>query len=452
MVNVTPAGFRIQADLIVVAASIPASAHSFLAPGQIVLRDGRVAEVTDDLSSPADVCLEGYALLPGLVNPHTHLEFSDLAAPLPPGKHFPDWIASVLAARRERGPQPDAALGQTIAEGLRQSRDAGVAALVDIVTPPWSPEFLNADTAGSPAWERLPADLQSQLPLEAWHKLQQHAAAADSLPAVIACLEQLGLSEERIAPLLQWRDSVFSMTDARSTGRLLSLGLSPHAPYSTREPLWRSTFQLAADEWRLVAMHIAESAAERQWLDSGTGPFAELYEKLGVSFGRPSPHLVVELMHGLAQAPRGLLIHGNYLTADEIDQLSRYRERVSVVYCPRTHEHFGHAPYPLDKYLLRGIRVVLGTDSRSTNPDLNLWQEARTALAKHAVLRPSAALAAITDSAAEAAGIGNHYGSLRVGSVAALNAVPIASAHNRVDIEETIAGWFNSVPCPSVLC
>lgn len=452
MINVTPAGFRIQADLIVVAASIPGAAHSFLAPGQIVLRNGRVAEVTDDLSSPADVCLEGYALLPGLVNPHTHLEFSDLAAPLPPGKHFPDWIASVLAARRERGPQPEAALGGSIAAGLRQSRDAGVAALVDIVTPPWSPLFLNAEVPRSSAWQRLPADLQSQLPFETWDQLQQHAAAAESLPAVIACLEQLGLSDERIAPLVKWRDDTFKMTEARSTGRLLSPGLSPHAPYSTREPLWRSTFQLAADEQRLVAMHIAESAAEREWLDSGTGPFAELYEKLGVRVNRPSPHLIAELIHGLAQAPRGLLIHGNYLTASEIDQLSQYRQRVSVVYCPRTHEHFGHTAYPLDKYLSRGMRVVLGTDSRSTNPDLNLWQEARTALAKHPLLPPSAALAAITDSAAEAVGIGNQYGSLRVGCIAAINAVPIASSQNRRDIEEVIAGWFDAVPAPNVLC
>lgn len=444
-------GFRIQADVIVVAASIPRTLPCFYAPGQIVLREGCIVDVTGEVSSRPDANLEGYALLPGLVNPHTHLEFSDLTAPLPPGEHFPEWIASVLAARRQRGPLPETAMAQTIAEGLRQSRAAGVAALVDIVTLPWVPAFSNWDTAGYSAWSHLPTDLQSQLSLDSWQELQHHAPAADAMPAVIACLEQLGLSEDRMAPLVKWRNSILDAKPDRASRRLLALGLSPHAPYSTRQSLWRETFQAAADHQRLVAMHIAESAAERLWLDSGTGPFAELYAKLGVDVAQPPPRLIAELMYGLAQAPRGLLIHGNYLNEAEIQELSQYRERVSVVYCPRTHEHFQHAAYPLDEYSRRGIRVILGTDSRSTNPDLNLWQEARTALAKHKSLRPSEALSAISDSAAEAVGISDQFGSLRAGRRAALNAVRLTEPVNRNDIEAMIGAWLESVDHPVVL-
>ena len=40
-------------------------------------------------------------LLPGLVNAHTHLEFSDLAAPLgAPGMSLPAWIRLVIAERK----------------------------------------------------------------------------------------------------------------------------------------------------------------------------------------------------------------------------------------------------------------------------------------------------------------------------------------------------------------
>ncbi len=50
---------------------------------------------------------------------------------------------------------------------------------------------------------------------------------------------------------------------------------------------------------------------------------------------------------------------------------------MSVVYCPRTHAFFGHEPYPLAELLQRGVRVALGTDSRASNPDLDMWTEMR---------------------------------------------------------------------------
>ncbi len=84
---------RIQADVVLV------SSMRALMPGQVVIRCGRIVEVTGNVDETPDVSIENGVLLPGLVNPHTHLEFSDLAKPLPAGKHFPDWIQNVLAER-----------------------------------------------------------------------------------------------------------------------------------------------------------------------------------------------------------------------------------------------------------------------------------------------------------------------------------------------------------------
>ena len=80
----------------------------------------------------------------------------------------------------------------------------------------------------------------------------------------------------------------------------------------------------------------------------------------------------------LATAHRALVIHGNYLAGDEIDFVAAHRERMSLVYCPRTHAYFGHEPYPLAEMLAAGVRVAVGTDSRASNPDLRLLKSCGT--------------------------------------------------------------------------
>ncbi len=77
----------------------------------------------------------------------------------------------------------------------------------------------------------------------------------------------------------------------------------------------------------------------------------------------------------------GNRLHGLFMatisTTTRIQLLSRNRHRAAVVFCPRTHWHFGHARYPLDKLRDNGIPICLGTDSRASNPDLSILEEAR---------------------------------------------------------------------------
>src|SRR5882672_12267202 len=71
--------------------------------GIVTICGERIAAVGENLSASPPIDLGNVAILPGLVNAHTHLEFSDLAAPLgQPGMALPDWIRLVLAERRQR--------------------------------------------------------------------------------------------------------------------------------------------------------------------------------------------------------------------------------------------------------------------------------------------------------------------------------------------------------------
>jgi cytosine/adenosine deaminase-related metal-dependent hydrolase len=205
-------------------------------------------------------------------------------------------------------------------------------------------------------------------------------------------------------------------------------GLSPHAPYSVHPELLSQAVALAAEAGVPVAMHLAESPEEVELLATGRGPLADVLEALGVrpSEYLPAPTRAWAYLQVLAQAPHALVIHGNYLASEEIAFLADHRPRMTLVYCPRTHAHFGHAPYPLARLLKAGVRVAVGTDSRATSPDLSLWRELVSIAAQHPQVPPPAILAMGTQAGAEALGLAEELGSLAVGKRAVWTAVPLA--------------------------
>jgi cytosine/adenosine deaminase-related metal-dependent hydrolase len=203
-------------------------------------------------------------------------------------------------------------------------------------------------------------------------------------------------------------------------------GLGPHAPYTVSPALVKEVCEFSAAERFPDAMHLAESRDELELLASHRGRLVEVLTSLGSwhpavvpAGGRP-----LDYLQPLAKAHRALVIHGNYLSADEIEFIAQRRDRMSVVYCPRTHAYFGHEPYPLAQMLSAGVRVAIGTDSRASNPDLRLLEELRHIARHHPSVAPDAILRMGTLSAAEALGIADHYGSIAVGKSSALAAVP----------------------------
>ncbi|MEZ6113340.1 MAG: amidohydrolase family protein [Pirellulaceae bacterium] len=113
--------------------------------------------------------------------------------------------------------------------------------------------------------------------------------------------------------------------------------------------------------------------------------------------------------------PRSLVIHGNYLTDDERQFIAEQQGRMTVVYCPRTHAYFGHEPYPLAKLLAAGVPTALGTDSRASNPDLDLWNEVLEVIRRHPQVAPAEVLQMATLNAATALGLASELGSLTPG-------------------------------------
>ncbi len=142
---------RIQADAILV------SPNQILRPGQLLVRHGKIVACSADCTEQPDLQFPDSLLSAGLVNAHTHLEFSDLTEPFPAGANFPQWIGSVIRHRRKiaEANTPGACpLAQAIASSLQtvyiESHRAGVALIGDIVTRPWSPSDVNAADLSAP--------------------------------------------------------------------------------------------------------------------------------------------------------------------------------------------------------------------------------------------------------------------------------------------------------------
>jgi len=354
--------------------------------GCIVVAQGRIVSVVSEWSQPT-LDLGNVAVIPGLVNCHTHLEFSALTEPLAPLLPFTDWIKSVI---RHRQLHPHE-VPQAIHQGLQESLQSGVTLLGDIATTGWS-------------WDDY--------------------SALHPLPRAVVFQELLGLTEPRVASQIERMDC-----GLKRTGSDLSagFGLSPHATYSVHPDLFRTAIDHAARHSELLAVHLAETPSEVELLRSGRGEFREFLQSLGLwheeLFGSRTCR---DWLEQLAELPRALVVHGNYLSDDEIGFLAA-NPQLTLVYCPRTHAMFQHTPHPWKFCLELGGSVALGTDSRASNPDLSLWKEMQFLAELHPEIAQHSLLKLGTTNGARALGHVRGSGTLTAGKRADLAVIALRS-------------------------
>jgi cytosine/adenosine deaminase-related metal-dependent hydrolase len=434
------------------------------------------------------------ALLPGFVNAHTHLEFSHLDRPLgQPGIALADWIRLVMATRRLRssslrppdgadslGPFPagervgvrggernshdripSAASASAVALGLAESTRLGVTTLADIAQPGWSPEAFDAAPLEAMVFLELIAPVAERIEA-AMQLARTHLAATGDSETPRSPVGPIGnrppsaQAPERDSETLLFPCQTAANADRPAfSDRRLTLGLSPHAPYSVHPVLLRQLAALSAARNVPLAFHLAESPEEIELLRSGAGPLRQLLEDLGVwepsAIARGTRPL--DYLRIVSAASRTLVIHGNYLDDAEIEFLAGHRDRMAVVYCPRTHAWFGHAEYPLARMLASGVTVALGTDSRASSPDLSILAEIREAAGRHPEVDRPVILELATLRAARALGRESEIGSLEPGKRADL-AVVALSARGATDPygllfdapAAVVATWFCGYP------
>jgi aminodeoxyfutalosine deaminase len=351
-----------------------------LAGGTVTVRGNRIESVDAAGARTPDIDFGNGAIIPGLVNAHTHLDLSGTRGATPPTSDFVAWLRQVIGHRRTQN-------ANDIRAGLDESLRFGTTLIGDIA-------------AGGSSWSAL----------------------ADAPVWAVCFRELLGLRHELV--MAAWAELVHWVNDHPDTPTCRA-GVSPHAPYSVHKAM----IEAAARLWP-ICIHLAETMAERELLESQSGPFVPFLQDLGVwdpSGLAPSWDWIA---WKASRAPNALFAHGNYLPPN-----TPLPPNATIVYCPRTHAAFGHTPYPLIEFLRHGVRVALGTDSLASNPDLDVLAEARHVHRMFPDVTGDAILRMATLNGAEALGFGRVAGSLEAGKSADLVVVPLA---NREDPETTL--------------
>ena len=348
-------------------------------------------------------------LLPGLINPHCHLDYSDLSGHLPPPKTFVDWIAAIMAARSGWGYSEYA---RSWLHGAHQLLKSGVTTVGDTESMP----------------DLLP---------EVW----------DATPLrVFSFLEMTGIKSRR-APkdiLREAAEKIDSLPHPRNR-----VWLSPHAPYSTLPELLQRSARLAQKrKWR-VSVHVAESQEEFEMFQNAEGAMYEWMKRNGrdcddCGHGSPVAHLARQKLLG----ENVLAVHVNCLARGDATLLSK--NKTSVVHCPRSHDYFKHPTFQRARLAATGVNICLGTDSLATvrkagrhRPELDMFAEMRTLADKDKAVSAMEILKMATVNGARAFDMAGKIGELSPGAFADLIALPISGKAKSVP--EAVVGHTGNV-------
>ena len=329
-------------------------------------------------------------LLPGLVNAHCHLDYTDMAGEISPPKGFTDWIAAIIA-HKSGWSYSDYA--RSWLRGAHQLLKTGTTTVADIeVMPDLLPEV----------WDATPL-------------------------RVFSFLEMTGIKSRR-TPKHILHEAVEKMNSLRHPrNRAL---LSPHAPYSTLPELLRLTARISQRRKWPLSIHVAESVQEFDMFQNARGPMHEWLQRNGrdnsdCGLGSPVAHLARNKLLG----ENVLAIHVNCLARGDATLLAK--NKTHVVHCPRSHDYFKHPPFEHGRLAGVGVNVALGTDSLATTrkigrqkPELDMFAEMRALTEADQRLSPEEILRMATINGARALGLAGKIGELTKGSFADLIALP----------------------------
>ena len=403
----------LSASWVVPIISPPISEGAVVLNGERIQDLGPAAEMLRRYPDREVRDFRGAALLPGLVNVHSHLELTLLRGYLE-NLPFWDWIRRLTQTKYELLTRED--LRISALAGACEAIRAGVTTLGDAMDLGTSLDALTDSGLRGILYQ----EVFSPRPDEAEDRLTDLEGKLANLEA------RTGTAAGR-----------------RNRSARIVLGVSPHAPYSVSGRLFRMVRQWADSRSLPVCIHLAESEEESLLIEQGTGPMAEALRSRGIQWVAPgcSP---VQYLHRMGVLAEGtLLVHCVRLQAGDLPLLKK--SRISVAHCPKSNCKLGHGWMNLKQVVQAEIPLGLGSDSVASNNSMDLFEEMRFSLfnpswfgcrggrldagGSQREFAAEQALHLATLGGARALGLSRSIGSLEAGKKADLIAVDLAGIH-----------------------
>jgi cytosine/adenosine deaminase-related metal-dependent hydrolase len=349
------------------------------------------------------------AIIPGLINAHTHLELTAMRGYLEEEESdFFAWLSKLTIARLERMTPEDIRVSamwgacEAARAGITSVGDASDSALMSMLA------LKDVGLRGIVFQESFGPD---------------PSLATDNFKSL----------KTKVAQLREVADEI------------VRVGVSPHAPYTVCGPQLELIADYSLTEKLPLMMHAAESAAEESLLREGCGFFADGLAKRNIEWVTPRVSTIQYLKQLGILETQSLLAH--CIRVDEEDIETLVESRAKVAHCPKSNAKLGHGRAPFARFLERRLDVGLGSDSVASNNTCDILEEARFAalIARtDAMVSATEVLATATMGGSRCLGLGSEIGQLTKGFQADLAIVSLASTHQQPSYDPTSSLIFSS--------
>ncbi len=363
-----------------------------------VIKDvGKTGEIKKKYKNKTNRDLGLAAIMPGLIDCHTHLEYSvfrGVCDDLPFGR----WKIQQQEKSKQLT-QKDWVVSANL--GAQEALRSGITTVADVT-----------DTGAS-----LEAALEAGLRGVVFYEVCGLKYAKDMI-------------EKSLVNINEWKD--------RAKDSLIKIGISPHATYTTAPELLREVSQAAYDNKLLNCIHVSGSKDEYQFIKYGSGPLAHRFKELSgwqdVLWQPMGTSVVKYLDQWDVFKADTIAIHCIHVDQEDLDILAK--NKVKVVHCPSCAAKLGMGIAPLKGFKHRRLQIGLGTDSPASNNTMDLFEEMRLALLLQRALNESTEGLAAKDfvematiGGAKALGIDAEVGSLEAGKKADIIAVDLSQSY-----------------------
>ncbi len=300
---------------------------------------GRIEEIVEVDEAGDEIILVDGIISPGLINCHCHLELSHMKGLIPENTGLIDFVYKVVTQRHFEAEEILAA----IESGEKEMLQNGIVAVGDICN--------NTLTA-----------IQKQKGLMAYYNFVE---ASGWLP---------GVADERFLRSKTAYDAFEKITSNTS--------IVPHAPYSVSDMLWNHIAPYFQN--KVASIHNQETSFEDEFFMQGTGDFIRMYELMKLDnthYKATGKTSLSSYYHYLKNAATVLLVHNTYTSLADItyanEQAQLYKQDLFWCLCPNANKYIQNQLPDLMGLVSADSKIVLGTDSLTSNHSLDILSEIR---------------------------------------------------------------------------